>query len=365
MDKLVKAIAICIQTHVPVLLWGNAGVGKSSTLAGLAVKLALAIEIVIASLREPADFAGLPIIEKEDVKLAPPSWAKRLKESEKGILFLDEITTAPPAVQAALLRVVLDGVVGDLKLPEAISVVGAANPPEIAANGYDLAPPMANRFIHLDWELDPIQWANGMENGWDTSYEEVEILPPNWEEEITVAKKLIADFIRKLPNLLYQYPKEETLAGKAWASPRSWNFAATLLAACRAAKVSNEITTILIKGAVGEAPAISFMGWLSELDLPDPEDLLSSGTFKFEKFKGRHDKVQVVLQSILAALKRNNTVERYYHSLKLCCQAGENGFKDIAFPIVRLVQQVKPVGAVETISGMHIFGEIYQTVKQS
>src|SRR5205823_11964182 len=64
------------------------------------------------------------------------------------------ISTAPPAVQAAMLRIVLERVVGDLELPPGVRVVAAANPPEQAADGWDLAPPLANRLVHLDWPVD-------------------------------------------------------------------------------------------------------------------------------------------------------------------------------------------------------------------
>jgi len=86
-------------------------------------------ETVIAAIREPSDFSGLPVVRESQVDMAPPRWAKRLAEAGRGILFLDEISTAPPAVQAALLRVVLERVVGDLELPDDVVVVAAANPP--------------------------------------------------------------------------------------------------------------------------------------------------------------------------------------------------------------------------------------------
>jgi integrase len=44
---------------------------------------------------------------------------------------------------------VLERVVGDLELPDAVSVVAAANPPEMSAGGWDPSPPLANRFCHI------------------------------------------------------------------------------------------------------------------------------------------------------------------------------------------------------------------------
>src|SRR5438094_5905781 len=119
-----EALAVAVASQVPVLLWGAPGTGKSSAVRKLAHAMNWPCETVIASIREPSDFAGLPIVADGAVRFAPPTWARRLAESgrEGGLLFLDEISTAPPAVQAALLRVVLERVVGDLTLPDNVAV---------------------------------------------------------------------------------------------------------------------------------------------------------------------------------------------------------------------------------------------------
>ena len=135
----VEALGVAVAARVPVLLWGAPGTGKTSAIRAMAQTMGLPCETVIASIREPSDFAGLPIVVGDGVRFAPPAWARRLAEAGHGLLFLDELSTAPPAVQAALLRVVLERVVGDLTLPDAVAVVAAANPPEQAADGWDLA----------------------------------------------------------------------------------------------------------------------------------------------------------------------------------------------------------------------------------
>src|SRR5471032_1159459 len=145
-----EALAIAISAGVPVLLWGSPGTGKTSAVVALADAIGWPCEVVVGSIREPTDFGGLPVVVDGGVKLAPPAWAQRLVEAGHGLLFLDELTTAPPAVQAAMLRVVLERVVGDIKLPAAVRVVAAANPPEQAADGWELAPPLANRLVHLE-----------------------------------------------------------------------------------------------------------------------------------------------------------------------------------------------------------------------
>jgi len=41
-------------------------------------------ETQIGSLREPSNFAGLPVVTDDCVRLEPPSWAKRLIVSFSG-----------------------------------------------------------------------------------------------------------------------------------------------------------------------------------------------------------------------------------------------------------------------------------------
>src|SRR3954471_24972085 len=121
----VAALAIAVAARVPVLLSGAPGTGKTSVVRAMAAAAGWPCETVIASIREPADFAGLPIVAGADGGahrrggFAPPRWAVALAEAGSGVAFFDEISTAPPAVQAALLRVVLERTVGDLVLPEA------------------------------------------------------------------------------------------------------------------------------------------------------------------------------------------------------------------------------------------------------
>lgn len=125
------------------------------------------IETLVVSHYEPADFAGLPVVRPAGtVDFAPPAWASRLAaHSGPSIAFLDELSTAAPSVQAAALRPLTHFVVGSLQLPDTVSWGAAANPADVAAASWELAPPTASRFIHLDWRMPVEIYAGSLVTG--------------------------------------------------------------------------------------------------------------------------------------------------------------------------------------------------------
>lgn len=169
-DPQLEALTLAVAADLPVLLWGEPGIGKTAALTQLAATLELPLTTVIASVHEPSDFSGLPVIgddpAENGVPMAPPDWAVQLVRAGRGLLFLDELSTAPPAVQAALLRLVLERRVGALRLPPGVRIVAAANPRSSAADGWELSPPLANRFVHLQWAHDADVVVRGLGGVW-------------------------------------------------------------------------------------------------------------------------------------------------------------------------------------------------------
>ncbi len=256
-----QAIVVAVRAGVPVLLWGPPGEGKSRTVETLAEALGWHSETVVGSIREAADFAGLPERTPGGIVLHAPRWAHRCSEAERSLLFLDELTTATPPVQAAMLRVVLDREVGDLRLPDTVSIVAAANPPEQAADGYDLAPPLANRFCHLWFQADVNLWCDGLESEWS---EVVNPQDPIEVDQVTAAavradwRRLVADFIRLHPDALRDQVTVET-GSTAWASPRTWHMACRLGAEAELSGVEAEVIHLLLAGTVGEGAGIELL----------------------------------------------------------------------------------------------------------
>jgi hypothetical protein len=268
------ALAVAVLADVPVLLWGSPGTGKTSAVLALAQTLGWPVEVVVGAIREPSDFAGLPVVRDGDVIFAPPRWARRLVKAKEALLLLDELTTAPPAVQAAMLRVVLERHVGDLPLPKGVRIVAAANPPDEAADGWELSPPMANRLVHLDWTVEAEAVAQGLVMGFAPPAGVLRAGLPGPAQDLA-ARSLVGAFLNVRPALVLDLPTGSAAAGRGWPSPRSWETVARLWAACDAAGASSEARSLLVTGAVGEGAGLELLSWAANLDLPDPAAVLA------------------------------------------------------------------------------------------
>lgn len=285
----VDLLALVLQTPkcLPPIVWGPAGIGKTALSHQLAAVFDAHMEVVISSIRDPADFGGLPIPEPEEgVRLEPPAWARRLakickdkdgKLGRRGFAFLDEASCAPPAVQSALLRVVFERVVGDLQLPESVQFIAAANPPDQAAGGWDLALPLANRFIHLQWGAPSADaWTDWL-CGSNQALSVPTLDQGAWSKQWGQAKALVTAYMKRRPGMLAEEP--EKVRGRfplAYATPRTWEAAVRLLATCRAVAGGEDLVLPLMTATLGEPHAVEFCTWLRANDLPDPEHLLAA-----------------------------------------------------------------------------------------
>lgn len=338
----------------PVIYWGQPGVGKTRAIEGwtylLSKKLkerdiakGMHILTLIPSIRDPSDFNGLPIVVKsiDGLKsttfMAPPQWAQQsLDWVEAGYwvkIFLDEMSNAPPAVQAAGLRGIQDGIWGDIQLPKkVVSYCGAANPPDEAASGWELTAPMANRLMHEEWINDPMAWVEGMAHGWPGE--------PEIGQEVRSSRIHVAAFIRARPHLLHMMPKEEAARGMAWPSNRTWCEAADMLAACKLEGADQDVEAFTISGLVGNGVGMEFLNWQRALDLPEAEDILKDPDNW--KWPDRGDQQFAVLaavaQAVISSLGKGTAThkkDRWNRGWKAFSYAAKKGAKDVAAIAVR------------------------------
>ncbi|MEU6819288.1 MoxR family ATPase [Streptomyces atriruber] len=329
-DTQLEALTLAVAADLPVLLWGEPGIGKTAALTQLATALDLPLTTVIASVHEPSDFSGLPIVgddpAEQGVPMAPPDWAVRLVRAGRGLLFLDELSTAPPAVQAALLRVVLERRIGALRLPPGVRIVAAANPRSSAADGWELSPPLANRFVHLQWAHDHDVVVRGLGGTWPQATLP-RLAPDKVAEAVDFARRGVCGLLAARPKLVHQLPGSETRRGGAWPSPRSWEMALRLTAFANAAGSSRDVLSLLVRGTVGDGPGLELLAALDRMDLPDPEVLLADPAHA--DLPQRGDLRQAVLDAVVEAVRNRPEQPRWDAAWALLVRAVETGAPDL------------------------------------
>jgi len=139
---------------------------------------------------------------------------KFLPTDGKGILFLDELTSAPQMTQAGCYQLVLDRKLGEYVLPEGWVVIAAGNPASERGVHFAMPRPLRNRFVHIELEADLSDWCR-------------------WAVGASVRPEIIA-FLRFKPDLLHA--ADTTSDANAWPTPRSWEMASHVFAAWRAGR---------------------------------------------------------------------------------------------------------------------------------
>lgn len=249
----------------PVFIWGPPGVGKSDMVNQVAAEYdnSAVIDLRMA-LMDPTDIKGVPYYSAGDntMKWAPPSElpsAEFAKEYDIVFLFLDELNSAPPAVQAAAYQLVLNRRVGSYRLPDNVRILAAGNRMGDKGVTYRMPSPLANRFMHLEIKVDFEDWEH-----WALTNQ----IHPH-----------VVGFLKQFKGDLYNF--DPVQHDRAFATPRTWSFVSDMLDD----DLPDSANTDMVAGLVGEGMGIKFMAHRKHAaDLPDPAEVLSG---KVKEFKAK------------------------------------------------------------------------------
>lgn len=251
-----KALLTAFRVKRPVFLWGPPGIGKSEVVAEIAQELGGAMIDLRMAQMEPTDIRGIPFFNKDNGKMdwAPPidlPDAEFASQYPIVVLFLDEMNSAAPSVQAAGYQLILNRCVGKYKLPDNVVIVAAGNRESDKGVTYRMPMPLANRFIHVEMRPDFNSW-----QGWALEHN----IHPDVVGYLSFAKQDLYDFDSKS-------------SSKAFATPRSWTFVSQLL---YDDALDDETLFTLVSGAVGEGLAVKFKAHRKFVGrMPAPADILS------------------------------------------------------------------------------------------
>lgn len=256
-SDLTKSLSALVEQKVPTFLWGAPGIGKSSIVKQIAKERGIGFIDLRLALMDPTDLKGIPFYDKEShtALWAPPAFLPR---EGKGILFLDELNSAAPAVQSSAYQLILDRRVGEYELPEGWALVAAGNREGDRGVTYRMPAPLANRFVHFELEVSVDDWRD-------------------WAYKNRLDSRIIAYISYKSEHLFTFDAKSES---KSFATPRSWEYVGNILKA----KLDKTLYLETISGAVGKEVAVSFLGFIKVMDrLPNIENILKNREFEYSE----------------------------------------------------------------------------------
>lgn len=241
--------------HTPVMLWGPPGVGKSQLVSQVGNRHQVPVIDIRLSQMEPSDLRGIPFRSGERVEWAEPALLPHADtQGERGILFLDEITSAPPSVSAAAYQLILDRRLGEYSVPEGWAIFAAGNRQGDRGVTYTMPAPLANRFTHFEVDTHLDDWVA-------------------WAYDNRIDERVIA-FLRFRPERLFDFDPAHNPV--AFPTPRSWEFAH------RGLQKFGTLPDLLcdtLQACVGPAAGIELAAFVNNLDkLPDIDAILEGET---------------------------------------------------------------------------------------
>ena len=249
---LKEALIPLIDSQIPTFIWGSPGVGKSSLVQQIAQQKEMEFIDLRLSLLDPTDLRGIPFFENETKTAvwAKPEFLPDTNSLEFGILFLDEINSAPPTIQAAAYQLILDRKIGEYILPKNFSIIAAGNYENDRGVTYRMPTPLANRFVHLNFDLDFDSWKI-------------------WAFANNIDKRIISYLSYKPSDLFMFDPKS---ASKSFATPRSWKFVDDILNS----KLDSKLLENVIAGAIGAETAQEFLNYSKVMnELPNIDEIIA------------------------------------------------------------------------------------------
>lgn len=234
-----------VRKRRPLFFWGPMGVGKSEGVRQCAAEHGATLVDIRLSQYDSVDLRGFPGVAPDNTTVwhmpstLPFKGNPRFVEDDNLIfLFFDEANAASPAVSAVLYQITNDHRCGEHVLMDNVVIVLAGNRDKDRGVTNRQPAPMSNRLVHAELVADikPFS-AWGQQSG---------KIPP-----------VMIAFLNFRPALLHTFDPERPTE-KAFATPRTWEFAADFWTDN---EMPQDVKLAAISGSVGEGPSIEFLAF--------------------------------------------------------------------------------------------------------
>lgn len=196
-------------------------------------------------------------VTNRDGEIVPGKVLWRVTGAAHAILGLEEFNSATPSVMAAAYQLILDRRMGDYVVPDGVMLLAMGNRRGDKGVTFEIPKPVANRFIHLEMQVDFDDWLV-------------------WALEQHIHADVIG-YLSKWKSHLF----DEAFAKKpeqSFATPRSWEFVSKAIS--QTAPVG--IIKALVCGAIGDVIGTQFVSHRAFMaDMPNVETILNGSVTSF------------------------------------------------------------------------------------
>ena len=292
-----RSILKAFKHKRPLFLWGPPGIGKSELVADITEELGgYMIDLRLGQM-EPTDIRGIPFYNRDNGKM---DWAAPIDLPDEElasqyplvVLFMDEMNSSAPSVQAAAYQLILNRRIGKYKLPDNVVMVAAGNRESDKGVTYRMPTPLANRFIHQEMKCDFASWQE-------------------WAVNHNIHKDVVG-YISFAKQDLYDFDAKS--ASRAFATPRSWSFVSEILSD---EEGDDDTIMNLVAGTVGEGLAVKFMAHRKVAGrMPKPEDILSGkvDTLDVKEVSAMYSLVISMCYELKGAIERK-VADKDFHAM--------------------------------------------------
>ena len=248
--------SVAIDLNEPVMVWGPPGCGKSEITNQLTVDLAGVMSDHRLGNYEGVDMRGALVPYEGQTIWLPPGTLPfvgnpHFPTDRLIVLFLDEITSALPAVAAVAYQLVNDRRVGEHILMPNVRIVAAGNREGDRGISYRQPAPLSNRFTHVEVLPDAESWVDHyLAKGGNPT---------------------IAAFFLYRPMLITTFDPSKPV--KAFATPRTWAKAIRYYES----DMPRDMKPVAMAGAVGDGEAAEFSGFMDIVaKMPDLDKAIAN-----------------------------------------------------------------------------------------